>query len=58
MKKQLDGIAFILFGLLLIALDNAGGIWIPIIDALPWKVLGLISGAIGMLFVLIPPKKN
>lgn len=55
MKKQLQGIAFILFGILLILFGVTNDTWIPIIDglfypALPW--LGLLLGIVGLAFCL------
>lgn len=51
MKKQLLGIAIILFGILLCVIGANNGFWIPIVDTLPWNELGLIIGIIGLVIV-------
>lgn len=51
MKKQLLGISIILFGILLGVIEAAGGFWIPIIEYLPWDILGLFAGIIGLIIV-------
>lgn len=59
MKKQLQGIAFILFGILLALAGVANNTWVPMMDhsigeifslILLW--LGLILGIIGLAFSL------
>ena len=42
----------IMFGILLVLVDLSGGIWIPIIEELPWKFLGLSSGIAGLIYTL------
>lgn len=51
MKKQLLGIAIILFGILLCVIGADNGFWIPIVDSLPWNELGFITGTIGLVIV-------
>lgn len=52
MKKQLLGMAIILFGILLCLIGVNNGFWIPIVDTLPWNELGLIIGTIGLAIVV------
>lgn len=51
MKKQMQGIALILFGILLM-LAAGTHLWIPIIDDIsyPAFVLGLAAGIVGLIF--------
>ncbi len=52
MEKQLLGIAFVFFGILLCILELTGGFWIPFIDYLPWNILGLFTGIIGLVIII------
>jgi len=50
MKKQLQGIALVLFGLLLVMIAVIDP-WIPIIEDISFLwVLGLASGIVGLIF--------
>lgn len=48
MRKQLVGFAFILFGILLVFAEMAGGSWLPVIGSLPLVDLAILSGIIGL----------
>ncbi len=56
MRRPLQGVALILFGILLVLLDVAGGLWIPHLDTLDigWGLLGLILGIAGVIVVFLP----
>ena len=54
MKKELFGIALILFGILLILFEMGGGLWLPIFGNISvrgvgiWRMLGIIFGVGGI----------
>ena len=56
MKRQLQGIALILLGILLVLLDAAGGLWIPNIGTfdIGWGLSGLILGIAGVIVAFLP----
>lgn len=58
MKKQLQGIALILFGILLM-LAAVVSPWIPIIDDITYPAffLGLAAGIAGLIFCFQKPKE-
>ena len=52
MKKQLQGISFILFGILLMMITTID-LWVPIIEDVFTSItlwVGLISGIVGIIF--------
>ncbi|WP_373164203.1 hypothetical protein [Agathobaculum sp. Marseille-P7918] len=51
MRKQRKGFAFLLFGILLVLMEYSDP-WIPIIDDMPWSLLGLVAGIVGLILVL------
>ena len=57
MRKKLRGIAFILFGFLLVYTMNLWDPWIPVIEGafLPvCNIAGLVFGLLGLLFACEP----
>lgn len=58
MRRQLQGLGLILFGLLLAALEAIGGVWFPIIDTPPLDYLALISGILGVVLLFLPPSEG
>lgn len=48
---QRKGFAFLLFGILLVLMEYSDP-WIPIIEDVPWSLLGLVAGIIGLVLVL------
>ena len=58
MKKELLGIALILFGILLVLLEAVEALWIPIIDDIPFDIMGLISGIWGVCIIAFHAGKS
>ena len=59
MKNQLQGISLILFGILLgIAEGNLNYYIVKHINAIPFGIIGLILGAIGLILVFKREKKK
>ncbi|HHV12311.1 MAG TPA: hypothetical protein GXX75_18705 [Clostridiales bacterium] len=61
MKKQIQGIALILFGIVLgLASDSLNNCFsdLGIGVSVPWVLIGLIIGIIGLLFVFLKTKDN
>ena len=58
MKKELLGIALILFGILLVLLEAVEGLWIPIINDIPFDIMGLFSGIWGVCIIAFQAGKN
>ncbi len=56
--KNSFGSAFMMFGILLVLIDLAGGIRIPVIEELPWKGFGLISGIWGLVLAVKNSKQD
>lgn len=56
MKRQLQGIALILLGILLALLDVSGGLWLPNIGTfdIGWGLFGLILGIAGAAAAFLP----
>ena len=56
MKRQLQGIALLLRGILLALLDAADGLWIPNVGTIDigWGALGLILGIAGVITAFLP----
>lgn len=52
MKKQLLGISIIFFSIMLCFVGTNNGIYIPILDDLPWNELSFIIGTIGLVIVI------
>ena len=60
MKRQLQGIALILLGILLALLAVAGGLWIPnmgYVD-IAWGLFGLLFGIAGTVIAFLPNRKE
>lgn len=51
MRDPWKGFAFLLFGLLLMLMQFFDP-WIPVIGSIPWDLLGLLSGIVGLILVL------
>jgi drug/metabolite transporter (DMT)-like permease len=58
MKKQLQGIALILFGILLIFGEVSLNDYITHSIEVPWSILGVVAGIIGIIFVFLKDKKD
>lgn len=58
MKKQLQGIALILFGTLLILAENCLNLYITYSSKAPWSFLGLLIGIAGIILVFLKTKKD
>lgn len=58
MKRQLQGIALVLLGILLVLLDVTGGLWIPNVGTLDigWGLFGLILGIAGVIAAFLPDR--
>lgn len=58
MRRQLQGVALILLGILLALLDVAGGLWIPNLGTcdIGWGLLGLILGIAGVIAAFLPDR--
>ena len=50
MKKQLNGFAWMFFGLLLYVV--MGGVWLPAVGDYIWPVLSMLCGVTGLVTVL------
>ncbi|HIX90837.1 MAG TPA: hypothetical protein H9845_08090 [Candidatus Agathobaculum pullicola] len=48
---QGKGFAFLLFGILLVLMEYSDP-WIPVIEDVPWSLLGLVAGMVGLILVL------
>lgn len=53
MRKQIVGIAIILFGILLTIPNKVFDIWIPVVDSIPWGGVGVIAGITGLIVVIM-----
>ncbi len=61
MKKQIQGIALILFGIVLeLASDSLNNCFfdLGIGITVPWVLIGLIIGIVGLLYVFLKTKDN
>ena len=58
MRKQMVGIALILFGILLTIPNRIFDLWIPIIDTIPWGLFGFILGVLGLIYVIMNAKET
>jgi hypothetical protein len=58
MKKQLQGIALILFGILVTLASDWLGHYITPDVTVPWILIGLAAGVIGVVFVFLNPKND
>lgn len=47
MRRQWKGFAFLLFGILLVLMQFTDP-WIPVVDDMPWALLGLLAGIVGL----------
>lgn len=57
MRYPWNGFAFLLFGILLVMMEFSDP-WIPVIDSMPWNLLGLVSGIVGLILVLTGRKEE
>lgn len=56
MKRILLGFAFILFGILLLLVVPAGGLWLPFVgspSANSIVLIGLVCGVVGLVIVIV-----
>lgn len=58
MKKQLQGIALILFGILVILASDWLGHYIAPDVTVPWILIGLAVGIVGIVFAFLKPKNE
>lgn len=56
MKKQLNGIALILFGILVTLASGSLDYYITHSVTVPWIMIGLVIGTIGVILVFLKPK--
>lgn len=56
MKKLLQGIAFILFGILLSVSEEILNEWVTHSITIPWGLLGVALGVLGLVIVLMNTK--
>ena len=55
MRRQRKGFAFLLFGILLVLMQFTDP-WIPVVDDMPWDLLGLLAGIVGLVLTLTGEK--
>ena len=58
MKKQLNGIALILFGILVSLASASLDHYITHSVTVPWVMIGLVIGIIGVILVFLKPKDD
>ena len=58
MKKQLNGIALILFGILVSLASASLDHYITHSVTVPWVMIGLLIGIIGVILVFLKPKDD
>ena len=58
MKRQLNGIALILFGILISLASASLDHYITHSVTVPWVLIGLALGIIGLVLVLLKPKND
>jgi drug/metabolite transporter (DMT)-like permease len=58
MKKQLNGIALILFGILVSLASASLDYYITHSVTVPWVMIGLVIGIIGVILVFLKPKDD
>jgi len=58
MKKQLHGIALILFGILVSLASGSLDDYITHSVTVPWILIGLVIGIIGVVLVFLKPKND
>ena len=58
MKKQLNGIALILFGILVSLASDSLEHYITHSVTVPWVMIGLLIGIIGVVLVFLKPKDD
>jgi len=58
MKKQLNGIALILFGILVSLASASLDHYITHSVTVPWAMIGLLIGIIGVILVFLKPKNE
>ena len=56
MRKLLQGIAFILFGILLCVSEETLNDWVTHSITVPWGLLGVALGVLGLVIFLMNPK--
>ena len=55
MRRQRKGFAFLLFGILLVLMEFTDP-WIPVVGDMPWDLLGLLAGIVGLVLTLTGEK--
>lgn len=55
MRRQWKGFAFLLFGILLVLMQFTDP-WIPVVNDMPWDLLGLLAGIVGLVLALTSGK--
>lgn len=55
MRRQRKGFAFLFFGILLVLMEFTDP-WIPVVDDMPWDLLGLLAGIVGLVLALTSGK--
>lgn len=58
MKKQLNGIALILFGILVSLASASLDYYITHSVTVPWVLIGLVIGIAGVVLVFLKPKED
>lgn len=57
MQRIGKGFAVLFFGMLLMLMEFFGP-WVPVIGDMPWHLLGLLAGIIGLIVVLTGGKNE